>query len=102
MTKPNVSKYGPRLPRYDKQGGHEPRVQGLTTGVTAILAGYYHTCAIVNGGALCWGEDSFARLSVMAEASDHMDLPIAATSWAEQLSVKSPASRHPILLIVVG
>ncbi len=37
-------------------------VQGLNTGVTAISAGEYHTCAIVNGGAKCWGFNLLGQL----------------------------------------
>ena len=29
-------------------------VIGLTAGVTAISAGYIHSCAIVDGGLKCW------------------------------------------------
>ena len=38
------------------------QVQGLESGVTAITAGFSHTCAIVNNGAFCWGNDSFGQL----------------------------------------
>jgi hypothetical protein len=37
-------------------------VQGLPAGVTAITAGTYHTCAIANGLAYCWGDDAYGQL----------------------------------------
>ena len=30
-------------------------VSGLASGVTAVAAGGYHTCAVQNGAAKCWG-----------------------------------------------
>jgi len=37
-------------------------VIGLTSGVTAIALGESHSCAIVNGGAKCWGDNSNGQL----------------------------------------
>jgi alpha-tubulin suppressor-like RCC1 family protein len=37
-------------------------VLGLASGVTALAAGSEFTCAVVNGGAWCWGDDEFGQL----------------------------------------
>lgn len=37
-------------------------VDGMTSGVTAISAGEFNTCAIKDGGAWCWGEHSTGQL----------------------------------------
>jgi alpha-tubulin suppressor-like RCC1 family protein len=34
------------------------QVQNLTSGVTAIAAGYIYSCAVVGGAAQCWGDTS--------------------------------------------
>ncbi|MEO8675716.1 MAG: right-handed parallel beta-helix repeat-containing protein [Casimicrobiaceae bacterium] len=38
-------------------------VNGMTSGVTSVVAGYLHSCAIVTGGAVkCWGNNSTGQL----------------------------------------
>lgn len=38
------------------------QVSGLESGVTLLTGGYTHTCAVVNGGARCWGYDGYGQL----------------------------------------
>jgi alpha-tubulin suppressor-like RCC1 family protein len=37
-------------------------VVGLSSGVSDIAAGGYHSCAVVNGAALCWGSAYYGQL----------------------------------------
>lgn len=38
-------------------------VSGLTSGVSQVSAGHYHTCAVITGGGLkCWGYDSYGQV----------------------------------------
>jgi alpha-tubulin suppressor-like RCC1 family protein len=44
-------------------GSNQPvPVNGLGSGVTAIVAGLNHTCAVVNGGVKCWGSNASGQL----------------------------------------
>jgi alpha-tubulin suppressor-like RCC1 family protein len=45
-------------------------VSGLGTGVQALAAGDYHTCAAVNGTVECWGLNSYGELGNSGGESD--------------------------------
>ena len=51
------------------------QVYGLTTGVTQISAGGAHTCAVMNGRVLCWGEGGDGRLG--NDDTDDSPKPVA-------------------------
>lgn len=51
-------------------------VSGLTSGVEAIAAGGYHTCAVVNGAALCWGSNYYRALGNDSVAPEGGAIPV--------------------------
>jgi alpha-tubulin suppressor-like RCC1 family protein len=53
------------------------QVVGLTSGVTAIDGGNTHTCAIVNGGAKCWGENGDGSLGNRLEVTSHVPVQVS-------------------------
>ena len=57
------------------------QVWGLTSGVTQISAGGFHTCAVVNGGAFCWGEGGNGKLGHNETGNEEADKSRPTQVW---------------------
>ncbi len=55
-------------------------VSGLTSGVTAVAAGYWHTCAVVSGSARCWGGNDDAQLGTGTRSQSLTPTPVSGLS----------------------
>ena len=74
------------------------QVIGLTANVTKISAGLYHTCAVMDGGAWCWGYGGHNRLGNGGLGSLNPQPVIGATSGVTQIS----AGREHTCAVVNG
>jgi len=64
------------IPSSTYQSDTPVTVAGLTTGVTAISAGANFACAIVDGGAKCWGQNSYGQLGIPSSTAYSSDTPV--------------------------
>jgi len=57
-------------------------VNGLASGIVALGAGGYHSCAVNSGGTeKCWGNDSFGQLGI--GRLDHSTAPVVAVNFSD-------------------
>ena len=73
-------------------GGTPTQVVGLSSGVTAIVAGYEHACAILVGGTTrCWGNNASGQLG--NGSTTNSSVPVTASGVSGVVSI-SAAWRH--------
>jgi alpha-tubulin suppressor-like RCC1 family protein len=73
-------------------------VDGLSSGVTAVSAGTYHSCAIVRGGVKCWGTDRYGSLGVGYEVTDPIG-PTQVEGLIDAVSVISASNFHTCAVV---
>jgi alpha-tubulin suppressor-like RCC1 family protein len=65
-------------------------VSGLASGVTAISAGGFHTCALREGGVWCWGQNQDGQLG--NNSTTDSPVPVAVSGLASGVSAISAAA----------
>ncbi len=77
------------------------QVFGLTSGVTAITGGQYHTCALLNTGAVkCWGQNSYGQVG--DNTSNNKSIPTQVVGLTSGVTAISVGWEHSCALLSTG
>ncbi len=76
-------------------------VQGLSSGAQALAAGEYYTCALVNGGVWCWGDNSLGQLGSGSDAGSSL-APVVVQGLAAGVQALTAGSSHGCALLSGG
>ncbi|MES2090868.1 MAG: chromosome condensation regulator RCC1 [Pseudomonadota bacterium] len=76
-------------------------VAGLTSGVSVIASGFYHTCAILasNGSVKCWGRGDSGQLG--NSLSQNSQTPVTVTGLVGAVAI-SAGSNHTCVALATG
>ena len=69
-------------------------VTGLTSNVTAVSAGRSHTCAVVDGGGLCWGRNDVGQLGNNSTSQYPVTVPVQVAGLVSGVTSISTGFSH--------
>jgi alpha-tubulin suppressor-like RCC1 family protein len=72
-------------------------VSGLSSGVTNVGAGQYHTCAVANGTASCWGDDTYGQTGIGTDFTTY-NTPQTVTGLSSVLKIDGGGDQTCALL----
>jgi len=73
------------------------QVTNMITGVTAVAAGWFHTCAVKEGALYCWGEGWYGQLGIggsTAESAPDQNLPQLVTGMDSGVTAVAAGKHH--------
>jgi hypothetical protein len=75
------------------------QVSGLTSGVTSVSVGADNACAIVSGGAKCWGAGSSGQLGTIVAADSNVPVDVFGLGAGSGVTAIAPGRDHTCAVV---